>query len=101
GGALIKCREGLVNAKRERLAVVAAEKDEGIAADERRYVLSLPAAFLGDVKILIGTNAQHGDRHHRVASAPEHDGVFQSPPPQFPPHHRHPITLPPQSPTTP
>jgi hypothetical protein len=55
--ALIESWEGLVNAKRERLAVVAAEKDEGIAADERRYVLSLPAAFLGDVKILIGTNA--------------------------------------------
>jgi len=48
--ALIKSREGLVNAKRERLAVVAAEKDEGIAADERRYVLSLPAARFSSVR---------------------------------------------------
>jgi len=87
--ALVESWEGLVNAKREPLAVVAAEKDEGIAADERRYVLSLPAAFLGDVKILIGTNAQHGDRRHRVASAAEHDGVFQSRASKLRGHERH------------
>src|SRR5215510_3942260 len=75
--ALIASCEIFVNAERERLALVAGEKDEGIAAHECRYVLCLPATLLGYIKILVRANAQNSGRHHHVASAPENDGVFQ------------------------
>ena len=54
-----------------------------------RYVLSLPAAFLGDVKILVGANAQHGDWHRHVARARENDDVFQSRARKLRRHQRH------------
>src|SRR5262249_5875013 len=87
--ALIESRKGLVNAKRERLALVAGEKNKGIAAHERRDVLSLPAALLGDVQILVIANAQDSGRQHHVSGPPEDDGVFQRRARKLPRHQGH------------
>src|SRR5262249_43519469 len=75
--ALIKSREGFVNAQRKGLTVVAAEKYKGITAHERWNIFGLPAALSCDIHILVGTDAENSGRQNHVAGTTKDDGVFQ------------------------
>jgi hypothetical protein len=67
----------LIDAQRERLAVLGQRENERVAADKRRHVSGVPVTVGSDVEILSRGHAEQNGRYDLLLAAGEHDRILR------------------------